>query len=146
VSDRDQRGLAAPAAVVLVGVLLVVTVLAVSGGRLLVEHRRAAVAVDLAALAAATAVQHGHVGCQAASRFAELNGATLERCATHDQVVEVTVAVRSRLVLGGEVTLRSSARAGPVESRRLSRSAEQDVEQPHRALLVQRVVAVAALR
>ena len=112
--SREDHGLAVPAVITLVGLLVFLTVLAGAGGRLLLEHRRAAVAADLAALAAATAIQHGDDACAAASRFARLNDATLARCRVADEVVDVAVEVRARVV-GRTVVLGADARAGPAD-------------------------------
>jgi len=113
VSRRGQDGLAAPAVVTLAALLCFLTLLVLTGGRVIVEHRRVAAAADLTALAAATALQHGEPGCAAAHRFARLNGAVLDTCAVRGDVVDVTVAVSAVLVVGGRVTLRAEARAGP---------------------------------
>jgi secretion/DNA translocation related TadE-like protein len=97
----------------LAGVLVVLTGLSVTGGRLLLDHRRAAAAADLAALAAATAVQHGTDACSEADRFARLNRAGLARCTVRGDVVEVEVEVVAQVLLGRRVVLRAEARAGP---------------------------------
>ena len=113
---RGERGLAAPAAVALAGLLVLLTGLSVSGGRLLLDPRRAAVAADLAALAAATAVQHGEDACSEAARVARLNHAALVGCSVRGEVVAVEVEVSARVLLGHQVVLRASARAGPALS------------------------------
>jgi secretion/DNA translocation related TadE-like protein len=112
--SRGEAGLAAPAVVTLAGLLVVVTGLAVTGGRLLLDHRRAAAAADLAALAAATAVQHGADGCAEARRYARLNRTALTGCSVDGEVVTVRVELAAQVLLGRRVVLRADARAGPV--------------------------------
>jgi secretion/DNA translocation related TadE-like protein len=113
-SPSDERGLAAPLVVALAGLLTVVTVAGAGLGRVAVDQRRAAAAGDLAALAGATALQHGLPGCPAARDNAVVNDAHLTRCAEHGDRIDVEVAVSSTL-LGHAVDVRARARAGPVE-------------------------------
>jgi secretion/DNA translocation related TadE-like protein len=117
----DERGLAAPVVVVLTGLLLVVSLLGASLGRLLVDQRRAASAADLAALAGATAVQRGLDGCGAAREAAARNQAELVACSVTGEQVVVRAAVRSSVpggLLGRSrtVAVEADARAGPVTS------------------------------
>jgi secretion/DNA translocation related TadE-like protein len=117
---RDELGLAAPLVVTLAGLLLVLALLGAGLGRLLVDQRRAASAADLAALAGASAVQHGRDACQAAAETAGRNGAELVACTVTGEQVLVRTAVRSagpgRLLGGvdGRVTVEAEAHAGPV--------------------------------
>lgn len=109
-----ERGSASVLALGIVGVLIAVaaSVLVVMGA--FVQQRRAAVAVDAAALAAAD-VATGRVGgspCVEAKRIAEAGGAALESCALDGVVASVTVST-------GYFGLRSraEARAGPPGTR-----------------------------
>ena len=110
---RGDDGLAAPLVVVLAGVLVVVTVLGAALGRLLVDQRRASAAADLAALAGASAVQHGADGCQAAAEVAAANGAALGACVVLGQRVRVQSRLTSPTLLARVVRLRGVAEAGP---------------------------------
>lgn len=110
---RGEGGWATPVVVALAGVLLTVTVAAAVLGRLLVEHRQAAVAADLAALAGAVAVQHGHDGCAAAAESTHLNGAELISCTVEGERVRVETGVPARELWGRHVQVRATAHAGP---------------------------------
>ena len=108
-ADRD-RGSASVLALGTVGALIGITaaVLVVTGAY--VEHRRAAVAGDAAALGAAD-VASGRAGgspCAEAQRIAEANGAHLESCSLDGPVVSVTASTG---YLGFRA--RVDARAGP---------------------------------
>lgn len=115
---REERGSATVFAVVFVGLLVAVTMVAASVAGLLVAERRAAAGADLAALAGASAVQRGEAGCQRAGRLAAANGVRLVRCASSGEVVTVEVATDVvswwQTALGSGWTVRSRARAGPV--------------------------------
>lgn len=110
----DERGAAALVAVTLAVALLLCATAGVVAGRLLSDHRRAAAAADLAALAGAAAVQRGLAGCVHARRVAAANGAVLTHCRVDGQDVRITVRSESARLLGRLVSLRAEARAGPV--------------------------------
>ena len=107
-------GSATPLAAVLAAAVLVCTGTAVTGGRLLTDQRRAAVAADLAALAGAAAVQRGADGCPAAAPVAVANGAVVTRCRVDGEDVHLEVRTTSVRLLGRLVRPRAEARAGPV--------------------------------
>ena len=109
-----ERGSATPLAAVMAAAVLVCTGTAVTGGRLLTDQRRAAVAADLAALAGAAAVQRGADGCPAAVRVAVANGALVTRCRVDGEEVHLEVRTESVRLLGRLVRPRAEARAGPV--------------------------------
>jgi len=111
----DQRGLAAPVAVTVVGMVLLTTVLSASLGRVLVDQRRAAAAADLAALAAAAAVQTGSDACSAAAVTADRNSARLVTCEVQEDRVRVVTEVLSTVLTGRAVSVRGVAVGGPVE-------------------------------
>jgi len=113
---RD-RGSATVWVVSLITVVLVVggAVLALAG--VLVQHTRAVTAADLAALAAAAAIQMpaGRAGapCAVAASVAARNGGRLSTCTATGEVVDVSVTVEFRGLLGRRATATASARAGP---------------------------------
>lgn len=115
----DERGLAAPLVVTLTGLLLVVALVGTGLGRLLVDQRRVSAAADLAALAAAGAVQRGQEPCAEAVVVAGRNGSTLKSCAVSGEHVVVRAALRSPAfegllgLTGRSVSVEADARAGP---------------------------------
>ncbi len=110
---RDESGAATVLVVTLVGLLLVVgSALGVVQG-MVVAHRRAQSAADLAALAGAEAVAVSGAGCPTASRFAEANGARLTACLLDGSDITVTVLVAGPHWLGHHSELVGTARAGP---------------------------------
>jgi secretion/DNA translocation related TadE-like protein len=123
---RDDAGFAAPAAVALTGLVLVAALVGAAMGRVLVDQRRAAAAADLAALAAATALQVGGSPCSAARRSASRNGAELSGCAVAEEQVRVELVVSTPALLGRVVRVAATAHAGPAES-----SASSSLTAPH---------------
>jgi secretion/DNA translocation related TadE-like protein len=108
-----DRGSASLLVLVHLGVLLLLACALATVGALVVAHRQAQAAADLAALAGARAVLRGDAGCPAAARIAEANGGTLGGCRSSgaEVVVDVTVpAPRWLLALPDPV---GHARAGP---------------------------------
>ncbi len=119
---REEAGSATVLVLVLVAVLTTIAVAGVAVGGLLVGHRRAAAAADLAALAAAETLGRGggtSVGgaavCEQAARLSEANGARLTGCQVEGRDVMVEVAVDVPSVLGGDWAVPGRARAGPAE-------------------------------
>ncbi len=111
--SRDDRGAVTPfVASGLVLTVVVALLVAVVGGALLTQ-RRAQSAADLAALAAATAVQHGRHACLAAASSADRNGADLVDCEVVGDAVTVLVARVAPRMFGRELVVRARARAGP---------------------------------
>lgn len=119
-SRRAERGSAAVLTTVLAGVLLTAAFAGSVAGGLLVGQRRAAAAVDLAALAGADvlgqAVGAGPASSTACSRAGETaaaNGATLTACQVlgSDLLVSATVEVAGPF--GGTWPVVATARAGP---------------------------------
>ena len=111
---RSQRGSATLLAVTMVGVLGVTALLVALLGGVLADQRRVEAAADLAALAAAGALQEGADGCAAAVANARRNHASVETCSTDGEIVTVTVGLRTHLVAGRRLALHARARAGPV--------------------------------
>ncbi|KAB2807000.1 flp pilus-assembly TadE/G-like family protein [Pimelobacter simplex] len=95
------------------GVLLLVGAATGVVGAIVVDHRRAQAAADLAALAAAAHPDPGRDPCTTAARVATANGATLRSCRRDGPDVVVTVVVQGPRWLGQEGDLTASARAGP---------------------------------
>lgn len=96
-------------------ILATVAVVAVGGAGMLAQHARIAGAADLAALAAADAVQHGAGtadACRTAARVAIRNGARLARCQVAAEIVDVSVDAAATVL--GVPRVSASARAGPV--------------------------------
>lgn len=110
--ERDQRGAATAAATGLVGVLLAVAAAASLGAAVLVDHRRAESAADLAALAGAAAVAGGDA-CAAAAGVAEANGTKLVSCEVRGRDVLVRVELRRDYGAGLVAGHAAQARAGP---------------------------------
>lgn len=112
----DERGSAAVLATVLAGVLCVVMLFVAALGAAVADQRRVAAAADLAALAAAGAVQDGRDACAAARSVAGRNAARLVTCGVSGEVVTVRTTRRTHPLLGHRFTLRASARAGPQDA------------------------------
>ena len=110
---RDERGAATVVALGLVGVLLVVAAVSVGTIAIVLAHRRAQVAADLASLAGAGALQAGADPCAAAERIADRQRATVTRCVVDGLSVVVATAVDLPAALGG-ASMPARARAGPV--------------------------------
>ena len=111
--SRDERGAAAVVGIALVALLVLVAAACVGSVAIVVAHRRAQVAADLAALAAAGALQRGVDPCGAAARIAGRHDAAVTRCLVEGTTVLVAAAVTLPPVLGG-VDVPARARAGPV--------------------------------
>jgi secretion/DNA translocation related TadE-like protein len=101
-------------AVGFLGVLVTVAVVVAALGGVVADQRRVESAADLAALAAAGALQAGEDPCAAARTSAGRNGAGLAGCAVAGEVVTVRVERRTGSVLGRRFRLTGHARAGPV--------------------------------
>ncbi|HXH81123.1 Rv3654c family TadE-like protein [Nocardioides sp.] len=94
--------------------LLMFVGLALSGVTAIVlAHRSAQAAADLAALAAASAAAVGLDACAAADRSAEANDASLASCHQAGGVVTVAVRVSGPRLLDRDYDVTAQARAGP---------------------------------
>jgi secretion/DNA translocation related TadE-like protein len=111
--NRGASGAATLLALAMAGVLLLVGAALAVVGALVLDHRRAQAAADLAALAGATATARGDPGCHAAAVVAQLNDAELHDCQIEGATVTVRVEVRGPHWLGQQADLEASARAGP---------------------------------
>ena len=110
---RDDRGSASMLVVVHLTVLLVLGCALAAVGGLLVAHRRAQAAADLAALGAASALAEGRDGCARAGELARANGATVSGCRVDGREVRLRVQVPGPRWGGRRPVLSAEARAGP---------------------------------
>ena len=110
---RDEQGAAVVVALGLIGVLILVTAVCAGSVAIVLTHRRAQVAADLASLAAAGALQRGADPCAAAVRIAGRQGATVTGCEIDGATVLVSTAIDLPAALGGDA-VPARARAGPV--------------------------------
>ncbi|WP_141014751.1 Rv3654c family TadE-like protein [Nocardioides sambongensis] len=112
-----RRGGERGAATVLVVSLSAVLLLVGSGlgvvAAMVVDHRRAQAAADLAALAGASELGRGGDACRAAGAVAERNGGALTGCTLEGRDVLVAVTVSGPRWLGQTGDLSARARAGP---------------------------------
>lgn len=96
--------------------LLMFVGLALSGVTAIVlTHRSAQAAADLAALAAASATAVGLDPCAAADRSAQLNAASLTSCHQVGGVATVAVRVSGPRLLDRDYDVTAEARAGPAD-------------------------------
>ena len=95
------------------GVLLLVGAALGVVQAMVVAHRKAQAAADLAALAGASAAVHGRPACEAAGAIATLNGGRLVDCRQSAGDVTVEVVVTGPRWLGQQGDLTAEARAGP---------------------------------
>lgn len=110
---RRERGSATAYALVFIGLLTTLALVASTIAGLFVGHRKAAAAADVAALAGAAAMQHGGVGCEAAARISTANQAKLVSCAANGAVIDVEVALDVQSAFGASFAVAGKARAGP---------------------------------
>lgn len=109
----EERGAVVVFAMTCLGLVLFVGAGVGVAVALVVAHRQAQSAADLAALAGATAAQRGTDPCTASSRSALANGGRLAGCDVTGETVTVTVTVPGPHWLGQRSDLAARARAGP---------------------------------
>ena len=109
---RDEHGAAVVVVIGLIAVLLLVATVSTGTVAIVLAHRRAQVAADLASLAGAAALQRGADPCAAAATIAARHDAVLTRCLTEGPTVLVATSVRLPAALGGQ-DAPARARAGP---------------------------------
>ena len=140
--------------VAMTGLLLTFSLACAGVAGIVVAHRRAQAAADLGSLAGATAIQHGHAPCPAAADVALRNGGRLVGCTVagrggddprggRDTAAAGCGAPHAGIRAGGAGL---DGRAGAAMTRSFRRRPEEHVQESDRAGLVERVVAVAALR
>jgi secretion/DNA translocation related TadE-like protein len=110
---RDERGAAVVVAIALVAVLVFVAAICVGSVGIVLAHRRAQAAADLASLAGAGALQRGDDPCAAATMIAERHEAAMTDCVVDGRAVVVATAIELPLALTGR-PVAARARAGPV--------------------------------
>lgn len=108
-----EGGAATLVVLAMAGVLLLVGAALGVAQALVVDHRRAQAAADLAALAGASAGRWGLDACDAVRRVATANAAELTSCTVVAGVVDVVVRVAGPRWLGQTSDLTAQARAGP---------------------------------
>ena len=111
-SERE-RGSVSLFVVACLGLLLLVGAALGVVAALVLAHRQAQAAADLAALAVATAASRGADACAAGVVIAEANGARLTSCALAGRTSTVRVVVAGPRWLGQRADLEAAARAGP---------------------------------
>lgn len=111
---RREQGSATVQTAVLVVLLTTVALVAVAITGVIAGERRAAAAADLAALAAASALQQSGRACPAAARIATANHARLRSCDVDGEEVRVEVTVGVPSLFDRTWEMRAQARAGPV--------------------------------
>jgi len=110
----DRRGEAGAMTIVALALTFALVTVAIGAGSvvgLIVAHRVAQNAADLASLAAAADAVRGADGCSTAAEVTRANHAELTTCALDGLNVTVEVRVELGFVLGSAVSAR--ARAGP---------------------------------
>lgn len=108
-----ELGSASVLGVQVIAMLAVVTLVCCGAAALVAAHRRAQTAADLGALAGATAIQQGAAACPAVARVVVGNHARLRACVVTGQTVQISVLVRTPVLMGHSRDLTSAARAGP---------------------------------
>jgi secretion/DNA translocation related TadE-like protein len=109
-----ERGAASVLVLAVAGVLVLIGAALGTVAAMVVDHRSAQAAADLAALAGARSQQLGGDACAAAGDIARRNGADLTRCRVVGEDVWVTAAVAGPRWLGQRGDLEGHARAGPL--------------------------------
>ena len=112
-SRRAERGAVTVLAVAILGVLVLLAAAFAVAETMVVAHRRAQSAADLAALAGASAAQQARDPCAAASQVAAANDAVVTNCSVVLRDVTVTARVRGPRWLGARADFEAQARAGP---------------------------------
>lgn len=110
---RDESGAATVLVAAMAGVLLVLGSALGVVSAMVVDHRRAQAAADLAALAGAGALGRAGEACAEATRIAAANDARVVSCAVVGRDVLVAVSVEGPHWLGQTGDLTARARAGP---------------------------------
>lgn len=109
---RDDRGVGSVLGMAMMGLLVVCTLAVACEVAVVAAHRAAQAAADLAALAAAGALQEGRDPCASAADIAGDNRAALRDCRVDGWNVSVVVVSEAHLPIG-RVELPARSRAGP---------------------------------
>jgi secretion/DNA translocation related TadE-like protein len=110
---RGERGAVTVLTVAMLGMLLLLTAALAVGEAMVVAHRRAQSAADLAALAGAQAIQQAQDPCGAASAVAAANDAVVTGCAVDAYDVTISAQVAGPRWLGSHADFDAEAKAGP---------------------------------
>lgn len=113
---RAERGAATLLVVAMTSVLTFVGLVGGFVAAVTVAHRSAQAAADLAALAAAQAIQAGTDPCAEAAAIAGQNGARVRSCQVQGEEVWIEVRVATPTWGGNTATALGRARAGPAPS------------------------------
>lgn len=111
--SRGERGAVSLFAVSCLAVLLLLGAALGVVAAMVLAHRTAQSAADLAALAAAGAIGEGADPCARGAEVASANGARLASCTVRGREAVVRVTVTGPRWLGQEADLTAEARAGP---------------------------------
>jgi len=111
---RQQDGAAVVLGLGMFAVLVFVAAVTVGAVAIVLGHRQAQAAADLASLAGAGALQRGADPCAAAQVIAGRQHAVVTACVVEGESVLVTTAVRLPSALGSH-ELPARARAGPAD-------------------------------
>ncbi len=111
--SRGESGAATLLVIAMAGVLVLIGCALGVVQALVVAHRGAQAAADLAALAGAGAAARGEAPCAAAEAVADANGSDLVECGVAAGTVTVLVRVTGPHWLGQDADLEARARAGP---------------------------------
>jgi secretion/DNA translocation related TadE-like protein len=114
---RDERGVGTVLGVAMIGLLVIFTLICAAVASLVITHRAAQSAADLAALAGAGSVSAGRDPCSTAADIALRNGAALTACSVSDFTVTVEVTARTPRLLWTRYDLQARSRAGPADGR-----------------------------
>ncbi len=109
----DERGSGTLIVLVASGLLMFFGVAVGGVAAIVLAHRSAQAAADLAALAAASAGASGVEPCPAAQRIAEANEAFLVHCQIAGDVATIVVRVDGPQLVGHRYDVTAEARAGP---------------------------------
>jgi secretion/DNA translocation related TadE-like protein len=112
-SHAGERGAASLLAVAMIGVLAVLTSALGVTASLVVDHRRAQAAADLAALAGAVELGRGGDACAAAATIAAANAAALSACSSVGAEVLVSTIITGPRWRDWVGRVEGRARAGP---------------------------------
>lgn len=111
--DDDDQGSATVLVLAFCSALLLVGAALGVVAAMVLAHRTAQAAADLAALAGASAQARGRDPCAASAAVAAANGARLRSCTPRLDEVRVVVEVAGPKWLGQGADLAAEARAGP---------------------------------
>jgi secretion/DNA translocation related TadE-like protein len=112
-STRGETGAGTVLVMAMAGVLLLIGAALAVVTALVVDHRAAQSAADLAALAGARGLAEGDDGCAIASATAAANGARVTLCTVSGRIIDIEVVVPGPHWLGQRSDLAARSRAGP---------------------------------